>query len=119
MPTFKFSFIGQEKGAIGIMYPITATSAGDTYHEAKIALYDRFENIQQCQFLGFAEPNLEKIRQSFLEWFGLTVLIFSIKVVDEICFLSTGDDAPSGGSFACTLTKTGNVKKNSWRVLTN
>jgi len=49
MPTFTAKFIGREKGAIGIFYPIeaTVTVAQASETAARLALYDQYEHIQQ------------------------------------------------------------------------
>lgn len=45
MKTYKAKFTGRTKGAIGIFYRIETTVTGENEEQARLNLYDRFENI--------------------------------------------------------------------------
>ncbi|KKM88032.1 hypothetical protein LCGC14_1262800 [marine sediment metagenome] len=45
--TYTACFFGRKVGAIGVCYSIKATVEGRNEEEAQLALYDRFEHIQQ------------------------------------------------------------------------
>lgn len=49
MPTYRATFRGRRRGAIGIFYDIETTTSGATPLEAQLALYDRFEHIERLR----------------------------------------------------------------------
>ena len=49
MHTYKISFTGRLKGAIGIFYKITDTVRATDEKAATLALYDKYEHIHQLK----------------------------------------------------------------------
>lgn len=53
MKTFKITFNGRTKGAIGITYTITDTFQGETLEDAKLNMYDKYEHINIKHVMSF------------------------------------------------------------------
>ena len=59
MKTFKITFNGRTKGAIGIFYDITDTFQGDTLEDAKLNMYDKYEPIRIKHVMSFYRVTYE------------------------------------------------------------
>jgi hypothetical protein len=55
MKTYKVTFIGREKGAIGIFYQITATVKGEDEKQALLNLYDNYDHVSSPNFKDIIE----------------------------------------------------------------
>ena len=49
MNEYRMKFVGREKGAIGIFYPMDITLVADCPDSAREKLYDRYEHIQHLE----------------------------------------------------------------------
>lgn len=52
MKKFKFSFIGQQTGAIGITYPITKTYKANSLKDAINMLFTDYEHVRGLKLNG-------------------------------------------------------------------
>jgi hypothetical protein len=51
MTIYKATFMGRQKGAIGIFYKITDTVEADNREDANLKLYDNYEHISLLQLV--------------------------------------------------------------------
>jgi hypothetical protein len=74
MKTFRITFKGRTKGAIGISYMMTDVFQGDTQKGAELSMYDKYEHIMQKLVVDITKETLLKELDRFTKSYIETAL---------------------------------------------